>query len=247
MSVNRPTIAVLALFAAFLAAAVTTASELWVPVVAQMPGAEGSYWNTEMWISNLGASAGTYGITFLPSGADNTDLLLAEATPSSVGPGQTHYVKDVVPPRSSGALRVVTSPGVVVQVRLYNTQGRGAVGQMVPALTSDQLVPVNAQGHLVPLLRSSRFRTNVGLFNPGTSPIKVRAVVLDPHGVECGRTDYALEPGSQEQINDFLLAFKVARTDGHQVVLSAEGLFAAYASLVDTRTGAPTLILPVVR
>jgi hypothetical protein len=230
-----------------LIATTARAGELWVPVVAQMPGAGGSYWNTEMWISNLGASSGSCAVTFLPSGTDNTDLLLSEATPTPVPAGHTVYVGNVVPPRSSGALRVVTVGDLVVQVRLFNTQGQGAVGQIVPALGREQLIPIGSEGHLVPILRSSRFRTNVGLFNPSPSPVKVQARLLDPQGAEAGRTEYALEPGSQTQVNDLLLGFKVNRSDGHQLVLSAGGPFAAYASVVDTRTGAPTLILPEVR
>jgi hypothetical protein len=232
--------------AAVLLASPARGAELWVPVVAQMPGADGSYWNTELWLANLSAGAGTCAITFLPSGADNTEQLLSEPVPVTLGAGQVVYLKDVVPPRSSGALRLVTSRGVVVRCRLYNAQGRGSVGQMVPALAAQDLIPADARGHLFPLLRSPQFRTNVGLFNPGRTPIRVHAVLVDPEGQTVGQADFPLAPGSQTQVNDFLLAFKVSRSEGHAAVLSAEGLFAAYASIVDSRTGAPTLVLPEV-
>jgi hypothetical protein len=225
-------------------AAPLAADELWVPVVAQVEGAEGSYWNTELWLANLSAGTGTCAVTFLPAGADNTDALMAEATPVNLPPGEITCLKDVVPPRSTGALRVVTSGGVAVRCRLYNAKGRGAVGQIIPALTRGQLVPADARAHLFPLLRSPQARTNVGLFNPNGSPIRVRATVLDPRGQTVGSAEYPLAPGSQTQVNDYLLSFRVERADGYSVVLTAAAPFAAYASIVDSRTGAPTLILP---
>jgi len=225
-------------------AAPVAAEELWVPVVAQVEGLEGSYWSTELWLANLSAGTGTCAVTFLPADADNTEALMASATPVNLPPGEITCLKDVVPPRSTGALRVVTSQGVAVRCRLYNAKGRGAVGQFIPALTRRDMVPADARAHLFPLLRSPQTRTNVGLFNPGTSPIRVRATVLDPRGQTVGSAEYPLAPGSQTQVNDYLLSFRVERAEGYSVVLSAAAPFAAYASIVDSRTGAPTLILP---
>ncbi len=221
------------------------ATERFVPVVAQVQGADGSYWNTELWVTNLSGGVGTYAVTFLPSGEDNTRALLRGGEPVSLGTGETVHVKDVVPPGKSGALRVVASDGVVVTCRLFNAHGRGSVGQIVPALTTDQMISPGTRAYLVPLVRSAQFRTNVGFFNPGTNPIKIHAQVLNDHGREAGCAEYTLGPGTQSQINDFLLTFKVTQADGYQVVLTSEGRFAAYASMVDARTGAPTLLLPV--
>lgn len=246
MTVSRPVVAVAA-SALLLVAGASLATERWVPVVAQVTGADGSYWNTELWIANLGGSVGTYAITFLPSAEDNGHLLLEDPATASLGPHETVHLKNVVPQGGSGALRVLLSDNLVVRCRLYNTRGGSSVGQFVPALAGSELIPSGGHGTLVPLVRSAQFRTNVGIFNPGANPIKVRATVFDEHGREVGQTDYALAPGSQSQINDFLLAFKIERADAHQVALSAEGAFAAYASIVDARSGAPTLVLPVVR
>ena len=246
MTVFRAAASVAAL-ALLLVAGPAVAAERWVPVVAQLTGADGSYWNTELWVANLGGSVGTYAVTFLPSAQDNGRLLVEDPAAESLGPHETVHLKDVVPPGGSGALRVVLSDNLVVRCRLYNTRGGSSVGQFVPALSNAELVPSGGHATLVPLVRSAQFRTNVGLFNPGANPIKVRAAVFDEHGREVGQADYALEPGSQVQINDFLLAFKVERADAHQVALTAEGAFAAYASIVDVRSGAPTLVLPVVR
>ena len=97
------------------------------------------------------------------------------------------------------------------------------------------------------LVRSSSFRTNVGFFNPGENAIRVHAVLVDAHGQRVGAASYGVEPGSQVQINDFLLSYRVSKADGYQVVLTANDTFAAYATIVDSRSGAAVFVLPVVR
>jgi len=187
MTVSRPVVAVAA-SALLLVAGASLATERWVPVVAQVTGADGSYWNTELWIANLGGSVGTYAITFLPSAEDNGHLLLEDPATASLGPHETVHLKNVVPQGGSGALRVLLSDNLVVRCRLYNTRGGSSVGQFVPALAGSELIPSGGHGTLVPLVRSAQFRTNVGIFNPGANPIKVRATVFDEHGREVGTT-----------------------------------------------------------
>lgn len=225
--------------------AVAAAGERFVPVVAQVKGMDDSYWNTELWVTNLSAGTGTYAITFLPAGQDNTRALLTAAPATSLGPGETVHVRDVVPPGETGALRVVTTDGVVVTCRLYNARSRGSVGQIIPALAAGEMVAAGQRAFLVPLLRSSQFRTNLGLFNPTQNPIKVQVTLLNGRGREVGRAEYAVEPGSQVQVNDVLLAFRVNQADGFQAMLVGDGRFAAYASIVDTRSNAPTTLMPV--
>lgn len=224
--------------------ALVEAADRFIPVVAQTPGSGGVYWNTELWVSNLGDSAGSYGLVFLPAGSDNSELLLLQAEPIEIAAGATHYLDDVVPPESIGALRIVTSGEIVVQCHLFSAQGQGSQGQMVPALAVEEMIPVGSSGELLPLLRSSQYRSNVGLFNPETRVLKVRAVLFDPAGNVVGGSDYSLEPGSQIQINDYLLGFKVLRSDGHRLTLSGDGPLAAYASIVDARTGSPAYVRP---
>lgn len=230
----------------FLMAAQVIAGEYFVPAVAQLKGADGSYWNTELWVVNTGDSNGSYSLTFLPARQNNAQLLMmGSAMTHQVGPHQAAYLKDVVPQGKAGALRVVTSPNVVVQCRLYNASGTGSLGQMMPVLTQDQMIQPGQAAVLFPLVRSARFRTNVGFFNPNSNAIDVIATLLDADGNRVSRVTYTLEPGARAQINDILLSFRVERSQGHQLVVEAEGPFAAYASLVDNRSGAPTLVQPI--
>ncbi len=228
-----------------LAAGPAVAGEYFVPAVAQLKGADGAYWNTELWVVNTGESEGSYALTFLPSRRNNARLLLEEGAVHTLGPHRAVHLNDVVPVGGVGALRVVTSPDVLVQCRLFNASRSGSLGQMVPALTTAEMIQPGERAMLFPLVRSPRFRTNVGFFNPNPNAIEVVATILDPEGRRVSRVTYRLEPGEQAQVNDVLLAFKVERSEGHQMVVEAEGAFAAYASLVDNRSGAPTLVQPI--
>ncbi len=239
-------IARIAALAALAVAGSLPAAELYVPVVAQVRGADGSYWNTELWLTNTGSGPAVAQLLFLPAGRDNAALLANAGHAVRLAPGVTVHLTDVVPPGATGALRVRAPGAVVVRCRLYNATGRGSLGQMVPALALDDMVPPGATAVLSPLVRTPRFRTNVGFFNPGENAVTVEATVRGADGAVLTRVRYEVPPGSQVQVNDVLLAYRVRRAEGATMELVAEAPFAAYASLVDTRSGAPTLILPTV-
>lgn len=245
---RRPLVRVaLALFAAGLVASAAVAGERFVPVVAQSQGSQGSFWNTELWISNPTSRRGSYGLVFLPAGHDNSLLLSVEPETHDIAAGATVHLNNVVPPDSIGALRIVTSRGLVVRCRVFNTRGRGSAGQLVPALSVDQMVQPGDTGVLVPLLRGGRFRSNLGVFNPSASAVAVRVEVRDQSGATVGETSYNVEAGSQLQLNDVLLGFRVTRCEGCQGLVTAAGPVAAYATVIDNRSGAATFILPAIR
>lgn len=229
-----------------VAALPAAADELFVPVVAQVKGSNGAYWNTELWLSNTSDQPATYALTFLPSTHNNRELLRGQRPVETIPPGETVHLDDVAPPSKHGALRILTSGSVVVRCRLFNASASRALGQMIPALRWDDLVPRHSEGHLVPLVRSSRYRTNVGLFNPNLDEIRVHAFLLDAQGRSIGHDELRLPPGSHRQFNDMLLSFKVERGEGLRLVVTSDYAFAAYASMVDNRTGSPSFILPEV-
>jgi len=233
--------------AVVLVAPAVGAGELFVPVVAQAGGSDGSYWNTELWISNLSGSRATYAITFLPSGTDNTPYLVMPPEEKTLEAGETVHLNGVVPPGNVGALRVFTSSDeVVVRCRLFNARGRATSGQLVPALTVDEMVPGGTTAVLLPIIRKGQFRTNLGFFNPSPRPVRVNLEVQDARGETVAEVSYTVEPGSHMQVNDFLLTLKIRRAEAHRVVFNATGPVAGYASFVDTRAGAATFVSPTI-
>ncbi len=237
----------LAVLVAAGGAASAPATELFIPVVAQAGGSDGSYWNTELWIANLSGGRATYALTFLPSGTDNTPYLMMPPEERELEAGETVHLNGVVPPGNVGALRVVTSSdGVVVRCRLYNARGRATSGQLIPALRVDEMVPPGTPAVLVPILRKGRYRTNLGFFNPGLRPVTVKLEVQDEKGETVTTVAYTVEPGSHMQVNDILLTLKIRRAEAWRVVFTSDGTVAGYASFVDSRSGSATFVTPAI-
>ncbi len=233
----------LILGAALVAACgLASAEELFVPMVAQRPGQDGSWWNTEVWISNPTVETGSYGVVFLPAGQPNLDGLRADPVPEDLPPGTTVYRNDLVPEGGIGVLRFVTTPGVVVFTRVFNAAGRGSFGQGIPALARSAATRPGEIAELVGLRRTPAFRTNIALFNPSTENGVVHVRLYLQHGELAGEEAYKLAPGGYLQLDDALHALGVPRGEHARAELTGTVPFFAFASVIDARSGAPTLV-----
>ncbi len=233
----------LILGAALVAACgLASAEELFVPMVAQRPGQDGSWWNTEVWISNPTVETGSYGVVFLPAGQPNLDGLRADPAPEDLPPGTTVYRNDLVPEGGIGVLRFVTTPGVVVFTRVFNAAGRGSFGQGMPALARSAATRPGETAELVGLRRTPAFRTNIALFNPSTENGVVHVRLYLQHGELAGEEAYKLAPGGYLQLDDALHALGVPRGEHARAELTGTVPFFAFASVIDARSGAPTLV-----
>ncbi len=228
--------------ATLLAAALASGEEFFVPMVGQKQGRDGAWWNTEVWICNTSANTGTYGVVFLPTGQPNLEGLRLEPTPEDLPPGATVYRNDLVPEGGVGVLRFVTTPGIVIFTRVFNAAGRGSFGQGIPALTRSDAVRPGEIVHLVGLRRTPQFRTNIGLFNPSPEPGVVHVRIFYENGEVAGEEAYRLAPGGYTQIDDALHAFGVTRGEHLRAELNATVPIFAFASVIDARSGAPTLV-----
>lgn len=228
-----------------LVAATAAAEEFFILGVAQRQGQDGAWWNTEVWIVNTTSATGGYAAVFLPAGQGNLDGLQAEPPLEDLPPGATVHRADLVPQGGVGVLRVVCTPGVVAYARVFNAAGRGSFGQGMPALQRGAAVRPGEIAHLVGLRRTPQFRTNVAVFNPGTENGTVRLRLLSARGEVLGEQPYRLAPGGYLQVDDALHAFQVSRGEHLRAELTGSVPFLAFAAVIDTRSGAPTLVLPV--
>ena len=220
--------------------------ELFVPVVVQKQGQEGAWWNTEVWVVNTSERLARWGAIFLPAGQANGELLRANPEHEEELAGSATVVRsDLVPQGSVGALRFVVSPGVLVVARIYNASGRASSAQVVPGVSRDQALRRGEVGHLVGLRRSAQFRTNLLLFCPGPEGATVRVRALGERGELFGEQVYGLGPGSLLPLDDLFQGFGVARTEAARVEVMGTAPFFALASVVDSRSGAATLHLPL--
>ena len=222
------------------------AEELFIPMVAQKQGLDGAWWNTEVWVSNTGSTTGGYAAVFLPGGQPNLEALRSDPALEDLPPGATAYRNDLVPEGSVGVLRFVTTPGVVVFTRVYNAAGRGSFGQGIPALPKSAAVRQGDIGQLLGLRRTPQFRTNISLFNPSQDHGVVRVRLLTQRGEVVADESYRLSAGGYIQLDDAHHALGVSRGEHLRAEVSGTVPFFAFASVIDARSGAPTLV-PVLR
>jgi len=238
-------VATLAVLLAVLLAVPLLAEESFIPMVAQKQGQDGAWWNTEVWVSNTGASAGGFAAVFLPAGQANLEGLLAEPELEDIPPGATVHRTDLVPQGAVGSLRILTTPGVVAVARVFNAAGRGSFGQTVPALQRGAAVKPGEIAQLLGLRRTPSFRTNLALFNPTTQHGTVRVRLIGSRGDVVGEQEYRLAPGGYLQVDDALHAFGTSRGENLRAEVSGTVPFFTFASVVDTRSGAPNLVAPL--
>jgi hypothetical protein len=225
-----------------LVCGLASAEEYFVPMVGQKQGQDGAWWNTEVWICNTTVTTGGYAVIFLPGGQPNLEALRADPALEDLPPGITVYRNDLVPEGNVGVLRVLTTPGVIVFTRVFNAAGRGSFGQGIPALPRTAATKPGEIAQLIGLRRTPQFRTNIALFNPSTEGGIVRVRLYLQSGEVAGDEAYRVAPGGYVQLDDALHAFGVPRGENVRAEVTGTVPFFAFASVIDARSGAPTLV-----
>ena len=159
-------------------------------------------------------------------------------------------VKEVFGHTGGAALRVVAVAGdVAVSSRTYNQLSDRTYGQYTAAIGESAGVTAGHEVRLVQLahspVRTSGFRTNVGLVNTLATPTVVELVLRTPDGTEIGRRQVTLRSFENTQLNDvFAAAGAPAVTGAYATVVShtEDARFLAYASVVDNRSSDPVFI-----
>jgi hypothetical protein len=219
-------------------------SSLWnwfiIPGVAHVPGAQGTFWSTDISIVNpyLWQSI-TVRVEFLEINRDNTNRPSATYI---LGPGQARAVSDIVwtafGVEASGSLIVSTDDGAsfTTCARTYTgtaaTYGQTENGQKMVHGGGDT-------AYVAGINQSTRFRTNVGAVNASDDPITVRARVYSDDGTIQGTKSFALQPWSHAQVS--VASFAPNFGTGYvkwDCPSSGWGIqWVAYASVVDNTTG----------
>jgi hypothetical protein len=204
-----------------------------IPAVGRAPGANGTFWRSDVRMFN-------------PTGAPiNVAFRFRGATQvATIMPQRTVVFADIVSSfgvsSGSGALEVIWSGSApIIASRTYTTAaGGGTFGQSID--------PVRSFGYdsYVPGLRSdTSFRSNVGFVNGGDTTIGVGVLLLSSNGQEIASASFQLAPKAQVQysIGSLFPGVNVAALG--TVTLQAHtdnapALF-AYGSMVDNSSGDP--------
>lgn len=209
-----------------------TGTSLTIPIVGRAPGANGTFWRSDITLYNPSSSSVT--LTLRYAGA--TKAL-------SLGGNDTAVLADVLSQfgltSSSGALTVAwtSATGPVVTSRTYTSVTTGGTyGQSIDP------VAAFASRVFVPGLRNDgSYRSNVGFVNGGSETEVFTVTLLSPFGTELARNTVTLTPGQQMQTSVTALFPKASLPTGFTLQAQGDGnakLF-AYGSMVDNASGDP--------
>jgi PKD repeat protein len=207
-------------------------NSLTIPGVGRTPGANGTFWRSDVTIFNPSSTTAALTLTF------NNFVQTV-----FIGGNDTEVLADVLSrfgrTSGSGTLKVewTSTTGPVVTSRTYTSvEGGGSYGQSVE--------PVAAFGNrmYVPGLRHDNgYRTNIGFVNGGSESETITVTLLSPLGVELGKTTLRVDPNQQVQHGSAALFPNANLANGFTLHVQgdANAQVFAYGSMVDNRSGDP--------
>jgi len=207
-------------------------SELTIPVVGRAPGANETFWRTDVTLFNPTASRLSLALRY--EGA--TKFIAIDA-------GKTVVLADVVNSqfgRSSGtgALNVSWSgsSGPLVTSRTYtSTTTNATFGQSIDPVSS-----FSTSAYVTGLRGDGAYRSNIGFVNGGVETETFQVILLSAYGSELGRKSVTLAAGAQTQMALTAL-FPGASSTAFtlQVAGDANAKLFLYGSMVDNISGDP--------
>jgi hypothetical protein len=212
-----------------------------VPTAANTPGANGTYFLTDVWIHNSATAFPLIvKVAFLPSGHDNSSATFLELV---VQPGQQLYVSNILErfgATGAGALRFDGDRPFEVMTRTFNRPSNAAqVGTFGLAVAGADVSHSISRGIVNGLANNISSRSNVGMLNPHAYPLHLLIRLFDRDGSLLGETTRDLAPFDHTQLNTIFAAVGSQRTtdSAYCTIDSADGSFFAYGSVVDNISG----------
>lgn len=221
-----------------------------IPAVAKVGGAQGTYWTTALTVLNLADSARTVEAVYTPRGSNGTtDYVAADL---ELGARSSTTWEDVVETvfGTSGAGSLEIRGGDIIVSSRTSTPGLegGSYGQGIPPLAPYHVMrtdgaQVQWAGGVV---RSPAYRTNLGVCEVWGEDAQVRVTLWGEDGSAAGTRTIDLPPFGNTQIND--LPHTLGGLDQMEngmvelEILGGDGRVGAYLSIVDNVTGDPTYV-----
>src|SRR5436190_18522272 len=190
--------------------------EVLAPAAGRRPGASGSQWRTDLWITGLSGSTVT--LEFHPIDASSDS---ATATAEISLSRRTTYLPDVLKntlniEQGFGNILLRSTQGVSATVRVYTTDGTGSYGAAFMAMPTSWAMHGNGgmmddddlyQIYVLGLLPQPRARVNVVVTNSGSTAIAGRVEILDADGLAASSVNplpFSIRAFSSHPFNDVL-------------------------------------------
>jgi hypothetical protein len=223
---------------------------VFVPAAGYAEGNQGSFWKTDLEVSNLRDQNIIYELWWLPRGADNADPSVSEVF--SLRPGESRRHDNVLgedfglEPGDApfGAVAVAVGGGdALVVARVFN-QGDGTFGQSIPGVPLGEMTGPKQRRRILFMSENTDFRANLGCQNGGASAVGVQYELFSSSGTALGTGSLNLPPFGNDQVNRVFDDW--APVDGYVEVWSVnpDARFFCYGSVIDNISNDPTTVLP---
>lgn len=191
-----------------------------VPIIGRFPGAGGTQWQTDLFLSNPYEPGHTVTLRFYPFGEGVQERTV------TLGQYSNATLTDVClntfgRSNTGGMLEVVTAVDDRIQVRarIYNTGNpAGQFGQNVPGIDFGLL---NRQAQMFGLSASAANRLNLGIANPNDNPVTASIVVRSAVNDNLHSSTVTLQPHQVLLINDLASTFGLALQEGLTVEVNS--------------------------
>jgi hypothetical protein len=223
-----------------------------VPAAAFASGAAGSFYQTDLDLSNAASQPVQYQLMWLPRGETNHEPLTSETFTLDAGMSvrYANVLAEVfnLEPDALGALAILSSsPDLLAMGRIFNTptgETAGTYGQAMTSLAPDSFVRGGETRRILFASENADMRTNIGCQNANYTNVVVELELYDMEGnLLDSRLDLVPAWGNI-QLNQIFDEFRPIT--GYVDVSSRmpNGVIYCYGSVLDNVTSDPTTILP---
>lgn len=216
----------------------------YLPVIGTAPGANNTFFVTDLRIVNLGSSTASVTLDYYVQNAAGNASPTKSAT-VTVLPGAQKVLNDVVKntlngDNGIGGLRITATEDIVATARIVNDKranGEGTAGFVMSS------VEEGATSSLLPFLSNNvDYRTNLGYFNASSTPVTINFTVRrSSDGAVLGTAAVTAQPGAMLQQAVFTMISSVPVADRTQddfyITWTASGPVHVYATVTDNITG----------
>ena len=217
------------------------ASRRIVPLAGHLPGANNTFWTTDLQLTNTSAQSEVVHLTFYPNGRSpvSRDFTLAS--------GESRLIEDVTAPSAFGVssdtswlgqLELSSNDDFAATARTFtrNDSSSGTYGSVSDSIDPSLLA---RGGTITGLVSDDRFRTNLALANASDDSVSVHFELRRRDGSIVASDDVPLQPHQTQQIST---GRYLSRSDDSPFAVRWSSASSAYliASTVDNRSGDPT-------
>jgi hypothetical protein len=224
-----------------------------IPAAAYAAGAEGSFYETDLDLSNTGDTDAEYLFSWLPRGSNNEEP--EQSGRFTLGAGKSVRYANVLAeifdlePDAFGALRIdATTDDLRAVVRIANTPQEpdaGSFGQAMAAIRPRDCSGLDARRRLLFGTENDDMRFNVGCMNASNFATRVNFELVSSDGTLLGTDSMILLPWGNNQIDRIFDDYTPVTGCVDYWSAMAGGNVYCYGSVLDNVTSDPTTIPPM--